>query len=64
MTTSINKSETFVVETWINCKANVVRIYKGSDGNYYYKGFGIPLTGIDADFVSSLIWLENNRTQN
>lgn len=63
MTTSINKSETFVVETWINCKANVVRIYLGSDKKHYYNGFGIPLTEIDSEFVSQLIWLENNRTK-
>jgi len=63
MTTIINKTETFIVETWINCKANVVRIYKGSDGKNYYKSFGIPLTEIDSDFVTQLIWLEENRTK-
>ncbi len=61
MTTTINKSETFVIETWVNCKANVIRIYKGSNDLFYYKGFGVPLTEIDSDFVTQLIWLENNR---
>ena len=63
MTTSINKTETFVIETWINCKSNVVRIYLGSDSKHYYIAFGIPLTEIDGDFVKSLIWLENNRAK-
>lgn len=63
MTTSINKTETFVVETWINCTKNVVRIYLGSDAKHYYKGFGIPMTEIDSEFVSQLIWLEENRTR-
>lgn len=66
MTTNINKTETFVTETWINCKGNVVRIYKGSDGNYYYKyiGRGMPeMRPMDADFATSLVWLENNRTR-
>lgn len=61
MTNSINKTQTFVVNTWINCKKNEVWIYLGSDGKHYYRAIGIPLTEIDSEFVSQLIWLENNR---
>lgn len=56
-----NKTHTFIIETWINCKANVVRIYKGSDAKFYYKAIGVPLTEIEESFVNDLIWLENNR---
>lgn len=57
----INKTHTFVIETWINCKKNIVRIYKGSDGKFYYRGYGIPLTEIEESLVNSLVWLEDNR---
>ena len=53
---SANKTQLFLFATWVNTYTDTISIYKGSDGLFYGKSYGLPVKAIEADFAMHLAW--------
>lgn len=61
---TVNKTQTFLFKTWINCRQDDATLYQGSDGKIYCKRYGLPIDEIKTDWAISLAWFHINRTGN
>lgn len=57
-----NHTEKFLFQTWVNCRQDAIKLYKGSDGKIYGKRFGLPYEYITDAFAMQLAWFHINRT--
>lgn len=59
---TVIKNHTYLFTTWVNCRQDDARLYKGSDGKIYCKRYGLPIEEITIDWAMHLTWMHINRT--